>query len=326
MASVDVVVPSFQYGRYLADCVASILGQEGVDVRVLIVDNASTDGSADIARDLAHRDGRVEVVARSRNLGPHASFNAGVAWAAADYFLILCADDLLAPGALARAAGVMDRHPDVHLSFGRATAIGPDDPLPSSLGDAGEAEWRVMSGDALLRRFCGTGRNPLPGPTCVVRTSVQKAAGIYRPELTHTDDMELWMRFTCHGGAAETDAVQAFQRVHGHNQSATVADIQLWNLQFEAAFESFFSREGAALPNTRAYRDMARRSLGERAYWSAFAHLARGEGKTALALAKFAIRLAPSTLALPPLGYLLRRRQGAGGRWSGLEAGEPRPS
>ena len=43
MASVDVVVPCYQYGRYLRDCVASVLQQDIEDVRVLIVDNASTD-------------------------------------------------------------------------------------------------------------------------------------------------------------------------------------------------------------------------------------------------------------------------------------------
>ena len=62
MARVDVAVPCYQHGAYLRDCVASVLGQ-GVDVRVLIVDNASTDDSPAVARELA-ADPRVELVLR----------------------------------------------------------------------------------------------------------------------------------------------------------------------------------------------------------------------------------------------------------------------
>src|SRR4051794_15159199 len=53
MASIDVVIPCYQYGRYLRDCVRSVLDQDVEQLRVLIIDNASTDGSAEIARQLA---------------------------------------------------------------------------------------------------------------------------------------------------------------------------------------------------------------------------------------------------------------------------------
>jgi GT2 family glycosyltransferase len=43
LSSVDVVVPSYRYGRFLRQCVESVLSQEGVDVRVLIIDDASPD-------------------------------------------------------------------------------------------------------------------------------------------------------------------------------------------------------------------------------------------------------------------------------------------
>ena len=48
MSSVDVVVPCYNYARYLETCVSSVLDQEGVDVRVLIIDDASSDRSAEV--------------------------------------------------------------------------------------------------------------------------------------------------------------------------------------------------------------------------------------------------------------------------------------
>src|ERR687885_793594 len=54
--SVSVVIPSYNYGAYLPACVASVLGQEGVDLEVLIVDDRSTDGSGAVAESLATAD------------------------------------------------------------------------------------------------------------------------------------------------------------------------------------------------------------------------------------------------------------------------------
>ena len=53
MSTVDVVIHCYNCGHYLQSCVASVLFQAGVDVRVLIVDDASTDNTAEIGRELA---------------------------------------------------------------------------------------------------------------------------------------------------------------------------------------------------------------------------------------------------------------------------------
>jgi len=95
MATVDVAVPCYQYGDYLRGCVASVLSQDVSDLRIAIIDNASTDDSLRVARQLAAEDRRVEVIAHSTNLGQHASFNEAVDWAKSKYFMLLCADDLL---------------------------------------------------------------------------------------------------------------------------------------------------------------------------------------------------------------------------------------
>src|SRR5262245_11354896 len=141
MASVDIAIPCYQYGRYLRQCVASVLAQGIDDVRVLIIDNASTDDSVAVARQLALEDARVEVLARPTNLGPHAAFNAGIDWARADYFMVLCADDLLTPGSLARAVAVMETHPEVAFAYGTDVHRGDTDILPMSASSKEEAQW-----------------------------------------------------------------------------------------------------------------------------------------------------------------------------------------
>ena len=257
MASVDVIVPCYQYGHFLRDCAASVLTQDVSDLRLVIIDNASTDNTLEVARELAAADRRVEVIAHGSNLGHLASFNEGIDRASADYFLILCADDLLAPGALVRAVSIMERHPEVVLTYGAALVIGANETIPATTRYSKEAQWRISSGREFLERCCRAARGHIPGPTAVVRTSAQKQVGHYRAGLPHTSDLEVWLRFACLGAIAETDAVQGVIRGHAGNRCSSVSDIHHWDLHFEAAFDSFFAQEGGSLPDANRLRRAA---------------------------------------------------------------------
>lgn len=307
MSLIDIAIPSYQYGHLLKGCVESILTQGVDELRILIIDNASSDNSVEIARGLSAQDPRVHVVARQTNLGAHASFNEGIDWASGKYFLLLCADDLLAPGALRRAISVMEQRPDVHLTYGAVVSLPAGEPVPPLCDTGGDGQWRVMPGVELLNIFCSTGRNHVPGPTAVVRTSVQKKIGHYREELQNTTDFEMWMRFASHGNVAETAQVQGIARTHLDNLSALVANIHVWSTKFEAAFASFFAHEGILLPEAPHMLRKAHRSLAERAYCSAFSHLCRGEVRVAKDLLNFVWQTSPAMVVIPPIGYLRRR-------------------
>ena len=149
MTSVSVIIPCYKYGHFLEEAVTSVLDdQEGVDVRVLIIDDASSDDSADVARKIAARDPRVEVIVHTANKGNIATYNEGLLeWADGDYCVLLSADDRLTPGALRRARDLLDAHPGVGFVYGhslwfsrRATAVGSDE----SAGLVGVA-WPVVA-------------------------------------------------------------------------------------------------------------------------------------------------------------------------------------
>jgi glycosyltransferase involved in cell wall biosynthesis len=321
-AGVDVAVPCYQYGRYLRDCVRSVLIQGYRKVRVLIIDNASTDDSLEVAQQLASEDRRVEVVAHRTNLGQHASYNEAIDWASSKYFVILCADDVLMPGCLARTVAIMEQHPDVGFAYGHAIPLRAQDPLPVFATDPAEAPWRIVAGEDLIRQLCRQAAYLPPGSSALLfRTAIQKAAGYYRPELPHTDDLEMCLRLARLGRVAETKAPLAIVRAHGSNRSAFARDdysqnvlrferdptFFVWHEEDEAAFESFFAHEGRSLPEAARLHRLARRSLGERAYWSALAHLCRGQPGASLELFKFASRRCPTAAILPPVSLLFRR-------------------
>jgi Glycosyl transferase family 2 len=313
-ASVDVAIPCYQYGRFLRECVTSVLSQGIQDVRVLIIDNASSDNSLEVAQQLASEDRRVEVVAHRRNLGQHASYNEGIDWASSKYFIMLDADDLLAPGCRARATTVMERYSDVVLAHGSVALPGPQSPMPILDSNPANGSWRIVAGNDLLARFCRTGQCHIRGGAAVVvRTAMQKLAGYYRPELPHSDDFELWMRLARLGAVAETDAVQGLCRTHESSRYAVAHAVECpdrapLHLRNDiAAFMSLFAHEGALLPDAGRLQRLAKRSLGARAYWSALAHMCRGQARISWDLLRLAVGLCPTTAILPPVIYLLRR-------------------
>lgn len=306
MVSVDVAIPNYNYGRYLAACIESVLSQDVESLRLVVIDNASTDESAAIASRYAASDPRVEVRLRSVNRGQHSSFNEAVDWARSEYFLILCSDDMLVPGALRRAVDAMQRNPDLAFVHGRDLPIGEQTILPVVAAHAESPSLRKMDGLGFIERFCRMGVFRISSPTVVVRTAIQKRVGYYRPELPHTDDYDVWLRLATHGSVGELDCVQAMIRRHGQNRSEALGP-QLLHIQHTAAAaECFFVREGAQLAGATRLHRLARRGLAGRAYWAAASGALRGE-RGAAELFIYAIGRNWTSAVLPPVAYLLNR-------------------
>jgi glycosyltransferase involved in cell wall biosynthesis len=306
-AGVDVVVPCYQYGRFLRECVDSILSQGVGNIRVLIIDNASTDNSLEVARQLAAEDRRVEVVAHPRNVGATASYNEGIDWASAEYFVLLDADDLLARGCLARALACMEAHRNVGFTYGIEAFRFPDGTMQVHPEHSRHAPWRLSTGRRFIAGVCRTPRNYVGAPTVVRRTSVQKRIGYYRPSLPYTDDLEMWLRLASAGDVGSISTVQGIRRIHGLQMSAGYRSNMVRDFtEREAAFVSFFRTEGASVPGADAMLKLARRRLGEHAYWSAVSHLFRGHARDAAQLLEFCLRRRPSAAIVPPVGWLLR--------------------
>jgi glycosyltransferase involved in cell wall biosynthesis len=115
---VTVIIPTFNRSAYLECALASVLAQEGVGFRVLVCDNASTDGTHDAVS--RHPDPRVTYVRRPENVGWLRNFNLGLAEVATDYVTLLGDDDVMLPGALSRAVEALDATPTasfVHTAF-----------------------------------------------------------------------------------------------------------------------------------------------------------------------------------------------------------------
>ncbi|KOU82047.1 glycosyl transferase family 2 [Streptomyces sp. XY593] len=298
----------------MADCVKSVLDeQEGVDVRVLIIDDASPDDSADVARALAAADPRIEVRVHERNQGHIATYNEGLLeWADGDYVALLSADDRLVPGALVRAAALLDAHPEAGFAYGRPLRFRHGGPLPAARTRSTGSV--VYPGRWWLDRRYQEGTGCITSPEVVVRTSLQRKVGGYDPELPHAGDIEMWMRLAAHADVGYVQgADQAFYRVHGDNMSTTDFGGQLDDLrQRLVAFDSVLDKCGDLLPGSDLLAVAARTRLAR--YALRRAYRAYDRGRTAVVpvdeLVEFAAECLPDGYtSLAEYRALLRRRR-----------------
>src|SRR5437868_2369150 len=104
---VSVLVPAFNDAAFLAEALDSVLAQDVYSLEVIVSDDASTDGTLDVARAYAARDGRVRVLVNAENLGMTRNWNRALAEARGEFVLKLDADDAIKPGTLGQMLEAM---------------------------------------------------------------------------------------------------------------------------------------------------------------------------------------------------------------------------
>lgn len=317
--AVDVVIPCYRYGAMLPDAVHSVLAQDGVDVRILIIDDASDDGSAQVALGLAAADDRVTVRVHERNMGHVLTYNEGIlGWASAEYTLLLSADDAITPGALARATALMQQHPSVGFVYG-LTHVWQGDTLPTHPAPVVEPRFVVHPGARWLRRRVLLGENCVPTPTAVVRTSVQHRVGGHNADIPHTADFEIWMRFALQADVGfVANQHQGYSRVHGSNMSTPyeTADSGVRALRERmAAILSVLGQAGDRLPDVADLERRMRRRLATDAIVKVSRSYDKGrvDDRLCKELIDFATEAAGDVTALPAWQFL-RLRQHLGPR------------
>ncbi len=162
---VTVGVPVYNGERYLDDALASVVDQSFEDYEVVVLDNASTDRTAAIARGYERRDRRFRYLRNSMNIGPTRNFNALVPTANAPLFKWLAADDRLRPSFLERCVAVLHDDRGAVLATARLELIGDDD-QPLAFDPVRNLRVATNGETVLLRPSIA---DPLADPDPVVR-------------------------------------------------------------------------------------------------------------------------------------------------------------
>lgn len=263
---VSVVVPCYNYGHYLPQAVGSILGQEGVDLEVIIVDDHSTDGSELVAAELAAEHSCVRLIRNEANLRHIATYNVGLAQTTGDYVVLLSADDMLADGSLGRATALMERYPNVGLVYGYCPEF-TDTPGPSTPGRS----WTIWSGSEWLASVARRGDNVVINPEVVIRGSVMRELVGYDPEFPHAADLLLWLQAATIADIGRVNGTQAHYRTHASQMHVTGYAGTLTDMRERTKlYRAFFTEgRGSRIPGAEQMLSNALRSTAKEAVWCA---------------------------------------------------------
>ena len=128
----SVCVPTWNGAATLERTLACVLSQEGVDLEVVLCDDASTDGTLDLARRMG--DSRIRVHASAERAGIVGNWNRALERARGEYVAVVGQDDEVDPGWAAALVGLLERHPEGDLAFCRRRFVYDDEESRNVVG------------------------------------------------------------------------------------------------------------------------------------------------------------------------------------------------
>lgn len=323
MNTIDVVIPCYRYAHFLRQCVESVLSQNIPGARILVIDDASPDHTPEVASELKKLDSRIYYHRHHVNKGHIDTYNEGIDWASARYFLLLSADDYLLPGALSRAISILDRNPAAGLCYGRAIESYDNATesvaMPSTLHNRDESKYEIFNGAEYIKNYgC---KNDVPTATAIVRTELQKKVGHYRNTLPHSGDMEMWLRLASYASVVKLNAHQAIYRRHiGNMSNAYYGNGFLPDLkQRKMAIESFVRSAGPNVMNAKSLRTTMLHTLSLEAISLASSAFNEQSQTVVHQLLSFANETCPRSLLSLPRAKLAIKQIIGYQRWSSMQ-------
>ncbi len=213
---ISVVIPCYNYGRFLGECVSSVLNQLGeYDLEVIAIDDASTDDTQAVLR--GFKDSRLKIVTHVKNQGHVVTINEGLSLAQGDFICRIDADDRLRPIFFQETLNILNANPDVGAVYGCTSLINETGATTLS-----ESRPHVEPGDRKWNGYLSLlGINFICAPTLMARRETWKNALPIQPWMTHSD----W--FLNLGIARQSliyfrDAILADYRVHKANHHSVI--------------------------------------------------------------------------------------------------------
>jgi glycosyltransferase involved in cell wall biosynthesis len=223
--TISVAMPAFQAERWIAATLESVLAQTSPPEEIVVVDDGSTDATAEIAAGF----GDPVRVVRQPNGGAPAAYNRAFRESRGTYVAMCPADDLWEPDKLERQSEALLTHPEIDVAFGGARFFGLED-----REFVGPTQSGLLEPSAFFRDMYR--QDLVPAPTALVRRALFDRLGGFREDLDG-EDYEFWMRALEHGAIFFNDPrLMVRLRQHGGNLSAQAVSMWEMNRQIHEAY------------------------------------------------------------------------------------------
>lgn len=182
---VSVLMPVYNGEKYLHQAIDSILGQTFTDFEFLIINDGSTDSSAEIIE--SYNDPRIRLVHNKTNLKLIETLNKGIRLARGQYIARMDCDDISMPERLSKQVVFMDAHPEVNI-LGTGFYV---------IDSKGKSSYKVLF--PLNHHFLSWSLCfycPICHPSTIIRKDALLKIGGYDPKMLHAEDYDLWRRLS----------------------------------------------------------------------------------------------------------------------------------
>ena len=261
--TVGVIVPVFNGGRFLADALDSLRAQTLTDWQCVVVDDGSTDDTADVAQRMVETDPRFRLI-RQRNAGTPTARNAGIA--AIDpgtpFLSFLDGDDTLTPDALQVLVDALERAPHAVSSYGFAEyMLSSGEPYAPGVHRERQRDRRQLGRFDLIPVLADApytwsswivSGTLWPSAVALHRRAVVDDVGRFDTELRQLQDWDLYLRMSRQGPFVPVDTHVAWYRQHAQNVTSRTERVALYSLHVRR-------RVATSDKNTAAQRREVRR-------------------------------------------------------------------
>lgn len=193
-----VIMPTFNVDKFIARAIESMLSQTFKDFELIIIDDASTDGTLEIARSYAKKDSRIKIVVNEKNLQVATTLNKGIKIAKSQIIARMDPDDISFPERLEKQFTFMKKHPNIAI-------VGTNILIINELGELiSKREYPDKSNKLKKLMFK---YSPFAHPTVMFRKKIFQEFGGYSVSMVPCEDIDLWFKI---GSKYEISNIQEY--------------------------------------------------------------------------------------------------------------------
>jgi len=229
---VSVITPAYNMGRFLPECIESVLAQTYRNFEYIIVDNCSTDGTPEIVERYARTDKRIHVYRNERLLEIIANHNRAFRLISSNskYCKVVSADDWLFPECIVRMVSLAEANPSVGIVGSYQLSGGGTDwrlwrvkwdelPYPST----------VIPGHEICRRYLLGGPYVFGTPTSILyRADLVRCEDSFYPNSTAEADTSACIKYLSASDFGFVHQVLSYERVHQAQMSTTSKELHAY--------------------------------------------------------------------------------------------------
>lgn len=226
MAKVDVIIPAFNAAHYLPATIESVVSQTFDDWQIWLVDDGSTDNTAEVVAPFLLRLGDKMRYIKQANQGQPRARNTAIRASTGEFVALLDADDVWLPCRLAESLKMLAERPQAGLSYGLVTLIDAN----GRLGGTFEGNPKYSEGQIAPQIYMRTVE--LPCPTVTFRRRCLDEVGMFDEAMRATEDRDLCLRVALQYEVAFVPKIIAYYRVSLGSLSTDTDRVFKAQLQF----------------------------------------------------------------------------------------------